>query len=43
MSCSNIHIIFVAEFFKAEFKDKEIRMEYAINTAKKSAKVAAPV
>jgi hypothetical protein len=34
MSCSKRHIILVAEFFKAEFKDKEIHTEYAINTAK---------
>jgi len=44
MSYSKSHLIFVAGFFKAEFKDKEIQTEYAINAAKKkSSSVSAPV
>ena len=33
---SNSHLIFVAGFFKADFKDKEMHTEYAINIAKRN-------
>lgn len=41
MSYSKSHLIFVAGFFKAEFKDKEIQTEYAINAAKKNRQASA--